>query len=87
MASLRIEKTLKLNFFLTKLELQDISNIYHSLSFETIQKQKPTMFIEGSGSQTGSKLPPGGILWGVMRNQNHNVVRYYERSLRNIEGT
>ena len=36
----------------------------------------------------GGKLPPGVICdsLGVMRNQNHNVVLYYERSLRNIEG-
>jgi len=36
-----------------------------------------------SGSQTRDKLPPGVIcsFLGVTRNQNHNVVLYYERSL------
>jgi len=36
----------------------------------------------------GVNYPPGVICdsSGVTRNENHNVVLYYERSLRNIEG-
>jgi len=39
-----------------------------------------------SGSQHGvNSLGVICNFWGVTRNQNHNVVRYYERSLRNIK--
>jgi len=38
-------------------------------------------------SKVGINYPPGVIFdsSGVTRNQNHNVVLYYQRSLRNIE--
>ena len=66
----------------TKIQISFEANLMENFSDE------PVHLFKSVDPKLGVNYPLGIICHslGVTRNQNHNVVLYYEQSLRNIEG-